>query len=141
MIYFFKGGHMGVFEQVEALKLQAEQVAQGVAGVKLSIEEFGKAQYDLGFEEGLKQAGQAGGSDKLYSDAELNAELAPLKAKIAELEVKEQQLLVKLAEAESSVPGKVSEALAAFKAELLVKYAEKQVVESAAETGFADLLK
>lgn len=132
---------MGVLEQVEALKLQAEQVAQGVSAMKLSIEEFGKAQFDLGFEEGLKQAGQAGGSDKLYSDAELNAELQPLKDKIAALEVREQELLAKVAEVESSVPGKIAEALVAFKAELLAKYEEKQVVESQAETGFAELLK
>lgn len=40
----------------------------------------------------MAQAGQANGTDKIYSDAEMEAELAPLKEKIAALETENQSL-------------------------------------------------
>lgn len=79
-----------------------------------------------GFEAGLAQAGQAGGSDKIYSDAELNAELAPLKEKVTALEQKlgVVELLVATKQGEVEVlksevaqeKAKLLEAVAQFKA-------------------------
>ena len=94
-----------------------------------------KAEFDKGFDEGVKQNTSPG--EKIYSEEELQAELQPLKDKIAELEGK-------VAQAEAELPGKLEQAaklaVDAFKAELKAKYEEQQVAESQGETGFGALL-
>lgn len=130
---------MGAFKadfqaEVDAAQAKVVRIDELSAAVAAEIVTANKA----GFEEGLNQANQAGGSDKIYSDAEMNQiiaeETAPLKAKIAELEVA-------VANLQAAIEPAKAEAVAAFKAELAAKYAEQQVVESTSETGFAELLK
>lgn len=77
----------------EAQLAKAEEVKEELKGKLVALDQILvdheielKAAKDAGFEEGLAQAEQAGGSDKIYSDAEMNAERAPLLEKIAGLE-------------------------------------------------------
>lgn len=90
--------------------------------------------YQKGFADGVASVVVPPASDKIYSEEELQAKVAeavaPLQKKIEELEV-----------VVAGVDQKIADALAAFKAELLAKYNEFQVAETAAEVGFADLLK
>lgn len=71
--------------------------------------------------------------DKIYSQAEVDAMLAPLNQKISELQA-----------TVDAFPGvieqKVNEAIAAFKAELRDKYMAQQTLESDSESGFMNLL-
>jgi hypothetical protein len=77
-------------------------------------------------------------SDKIYSQADLDAAVAaailPLQAEINTLK---EQIVALTASTEAAVAA----AIAGYKAELAAKYAEMQVIETASETGFAELLK
>lgn len=136
--------------QVEASKLRLQEdmglLDKAVAlETEIAIKE--KADFDAGFNAGLAQAGQLNGEGKIYSDAELEAELAPLKAQIAELGGKIDALVldkdVLIGEKAAmqveldAVPAKIAEAVALMKAELLAKWEESQKDDAA----FADLLK
>ncbi len=143
---------MGTVEIIGALKAKFEaKLIEAQADVAIAdelsvaVETEVKAANEAGFEEGLAQANQAGGSDKLYSDAEMNQIIAdtkaPFEAKIAELEVEIAGLKAGIDAVPAQIEFAKAEAIAAFKADLAVKYAEQQVVESSTETGFAELLK
>lgn len=67
---------MDILEQAQKLQDDANQVAQEAAGMKDAVKAFGDAQYTKGWDEAMLQAGSAGTSDKIYSEAELNAEIA-----------------------------------------------------------------
>lgn len=134
-----------IFAQLQALvsELQAKIEEQSA-----SIEAEKQASYDEGFAAGAASVG----SDKIYSQAELDAAIAQAKA---ELEAQNGDLMVQLdgvkaqvlslesqfAELQASVETKVSEAVAAFKADLLAKYEAAQAAESEIEASIADLLK
>lgn len=93
-----------------------------------------KASYDEGFAAGAA----AGGIDKIYSQAELDAKVAEA---VAAVQLQLDAVKAELEQLKGEVDLKIASALSAFKADLLAKYQEQQVVESASETGFADLLK
>lgn len=118
-----------ISEIQDELKL-VEEMESELAAELLAAEE-------KGFEAGLAQSGQANGSDKLYSDAELNAELQPLRDQI-------QALTDSAALAAEALPGQLQaaseQAVASFKAELKAAYEAQQVAESQGETGFGNLL-
>lgn len=97
---------------------------------QFSVEQ--KAKYDEGFAAGVGSV--SSGNPKIYSQEELDAVVIPMREQIAALQVEVDSIPSKIEAAKS-------ESIAAFKAELLAKYEEKQVVESQAETGFAELLK
>lgn len=103
-----------------------------LADAQAALDAEKKASYDKGFADGVASVNPS--SDKIYSQAELDAKLAeallPLQLKIEELEKKVTEL-------EIAQDAKVN----AFKAELLAKYEAQQVAESEGETGFKDLLK
>lgn len=131
-------------EQVEKLALQlteAQAKVQLADELAVVIQAEVKAANELGFEEGLAQAGQAGGSDKIYSDAEVNKfiadAIAPFEAKVAELKA---EIIALNAEA-GKVPALIEAAKAEFKAELLAKFEAQQAEESSSEVKFAELLK
>lgn len=88
--------------------------------------------YQKGFTDGV--ASVVIPVDKIYSEEELQAKIAeavaPLQKKIEELEA-----------VVAGVDQKIADGVALFKAELLAKYEELQVAETAAEVGFAELLK
>ena len=90
--------------------------------------------YQKGFADGAASVVVPPASDKIYSEEELQAKikeaLFPLEEKITSLEAEI-----------SLLPEKIEEGVAAFKAELLAKYNELQVAETAAEVGFGELLK
>ncbi len=94
-----------------------------------------KAAEDKGFDLGIAQAGVPAG-DKIYTEADLQAEKAILQAQIDSLAAVKLELQNKVAELEAAQDFKVAQ----FKAQLKSKYEELQVIESQAETGFADLL-
>jgi flagellar biosynthesis/type III secretory pathway protein FliH len=117
---------------------------ESLATLVSTIAEETAAANEAGFEEGLKQAGQAGGVDKLYSDAEMNQFLseakAPLEAQIASLQASIEELNVQIAAQAEAAASQAAAAVEAFKAELKEKYIAQQVAETEGETGFAALL-
>jgi hypothetical protein len=125
------GGNMATSEIIEAIKAQADALIPAIVDEK-------KVEFDKGFDEGVAQGTVPG--DKIYSQEEMDAELKPRDAKIVELGEQAVALQAALdgAKAELALAGPA--AVAAFKVELKAKYVEQQVVESATETGFADLL-
>lgn len=111
-----------------------------------------QAKYDAGFEDALKQAGQAGGSDKLYSDEELNAEIAlrtgplndqinSLTNEVASLTGSNAALQSQVDGIQAQIDGAVVAAVSAVKADMLAKYEAQQVAETDSETGFINYLK
>lgn len=122
---------MGSKDLVLEMKAVAEVEVAKYAGVLTAIDEDLLASFNKGFDEGVLQNTQPG--DKIYSEEELQAEIVPLQAKIAELELAVAGLP---AQVEVAVAG----ALAAFKVELAQAYDAQQVAESEGETGFKSLL-
>jgi hypothetical protein len=123
--------------------------------MKSQIESFGQEQYTKGWDEAMAQAASNPGNgdpSKIYTEAELNAEIAlvkePLEAEIAVLRNKNvalkesvNALQGQIDEINVNVDAKISEKIAEFKADLLKKYEEQQVAESQGETGFLEALK
>jgi len=128
-----QGGHMASVEKIEALKA-------GLDELKPIVEDEKKVEFDKGFDEGVKQNVAPG--DKIYSQEEMNAELAPRDAKIAELtaQVEADAAMIAALEAKLALATDGAAAVAAFKAELLAKYEEQQVAETSGEVGFKELL-
>lgn len=95
--------------------------------LKASYEADVKAAYDDGFAKGVASTG----SEKIYSQAELEAKImevvSPLKSEIEALQLQVGQ-----------TDQRIADAIAAFKAELLVKAKEIDAIEDAA---MEDLLK
>lgn len=137
-IAFIKAGFQTEASEALAKVAKVEELTTQVAEALTAAEE-------KGFEEGLAQAGQANGEDKLYSDAEVNKFIAeakaPLLKKIEELEAAIVAIKEELVAAEAHFEVVKAEAVAAFKAELLAKYEEQQKTEAATEVQFAELLK
>lgn len=99
-----------------------------------------KASFDAGFAAGV--ASVSGGSDKIYSQEELDAAVAAALAPVKEELVLLKEEIAQLKAAFQAEKDKaVADALVAFKAALAKEYADRQVVESELETGFAMLLK
>ena len=117
----------GLVANIAALQAQ-------LVDAQASADALAKAKYDEGFAAGVASVGV---SDKIYSQAELDAKIAeavlPLNEKIALLDAKVLELEALVVSADAK--------LVEFKQMLLAKYEEAQVAESAVETGFKDLLK
>lgn len=135
-------------DKLSAIEVEAQALKADVTEIETQETEYAaeiKAAEEKGFEEGLAQAGQANGEDKIYSDAEVNQIIAdtkaPLEQKIGELELTIATLQGQIADHPALVETAKSEAVAAFKAELLAKYDEQQAQETASEAGIAELLK
>lgn len=103
----------GLLSQLSALQAQLADAEAALAAEK-------KAAYDLGFSEGVASMQ----SDKIYSEADLQAKLAeavlPLQVKIQELEA-----------ALVGIDEKVAQEIAKVKAELLAKLKEIDAIEDA----------
>lgn len=72
----------GILDQMAAV----QQDLTLVEGIETSYADEIKAATDAGFDDGVKSAGNVNAGDKLYSEEELQAELAPLNSKIADLQ-------------------------------------------------------
>lgn len=107
----------GLIEQITALKVVLEAEV--------------KAAHDAGFAEGVASVSVG---EKIYSQEELDALIAPLQAKIEELTITVSAMQVEF-------EAKVAEAVAKVKADLLAAYESEQASESAAESVFKELLK
>lgn len=144
---------MGFIEKTAELKsalssaqLQMTQWIESAIGIEVEIEGEKKASYDKGFADGKASMGEPG--DKIYSQVEMdaavsesNAKFEEMKASYDEMKPKFDELVLKVAEMESGLQGKIDEAVAAFKVDLAKKYEDLQVAETEAETGFGNLLK
>lgn len=139
---------MNLFELFAALQVTITELQAKLAEAETALAEAKQASYDEGFAAGAASAQ----SDKIYSQADLDAAvasaIAPLEAANADLMVQLDgvkanvaALEAQLAELTSGLEAKVSEAVAAFKAELLAKYQEAQAQETEIEKTIEDLLK
>ena len=91
-----------------------------LADVPAALEAAKKASYDEGFAAGVASVPPPASSDKIYSQAELDIMLEPLKAKVAELQAQVDQI-------PSLVDAAVKDAKAGFLASM--KDIELKVVE------------
>lgn len=125
---------MDILAQLQAIVSLINELQAKLVDAEAALSESAKIAYDKGFADGAASVVVTPPTDKLYSEEELQTKikeaLFPLEEKITSLEA-EIALL----------PQKIEEGVAAFKAELLAKYNELQVAETAAEVGFAELLK
>lgn len=131
---------MDIFALFEQLKATITDLQLKLADTDAAIVEAKKAAYDEGFAAGVASV-VIPPSDKIFSQEELDAAVM---AAVAPVQASLDEALVKIADLETKVGEidmKVAEAVAAMKADLLVKYEEQQVAESVGEVGFADLLK
>ena len=127
----------------------AEVVAQHAAAMaeaEAAKIAFGESEYTRGFTAGVDSDGE-----KIYTQADMDAAKAESDAKLEELRVaveaervsfQEQinALSQQLSDLDASIPGKIADAVAEFKAVLKAEYANQQVAESEGETGFGSLL-
>ena len=124
---------MNLLEQLIALVASISELQAKLSDAQVAADELAKVKYEEGFAAGVASV-SIPPSDKIYSQEQLDQAIAlavePLKVQIADL-----QVLV------DAMPSKIAEEVAKIKAELLAKYQELQVIESQAETGFAELLK
>ncbi len=124
---------MGIVEQLVALIAALAELQEKLSDAQIALEVATKEAYDKGFVDGVASVPVVG-AEKIYSEEELQVKiqeaLLPLNEKIATLEVEI-----------ALVPEKIAAGVALMKAELLAKYEELQVAETAAEVGFAELLK
>ena len=126
---------MAAKDLILAKKAQAEAEVLQYDAIVSELDLDLKAAEDKGFDLGLAQAGIPA-TDKIYTEADLQAEKAILQAIIDAGVEKIAALEVKVAELEAAQDFKVAQ----FKAQLKSKYEELQVIETQAETGFAELL-
>lgn len=124
---------MGILEQLVALMASLNALQTQLADAQVALEVATKEAYDKGFVDGVASVPVIV-ADKIYSEEELQVKiqeaLLPINEKVAALEI---ELAL--------VPEKIAAGVALMKAELLAKYEELQVAETAAEVGFAELLK
>lgn len=127
------GVNMDLVALLNSLVASIAALQAQLADAQKAADDLAKVKYDEGFAAGVASVVV---SDKIYSQAELDAKIAeavaPLNAKIVELDVK-------VAELSAAVVAEAGK-LVAYKAELLAKYEAQQVAESEGETGFKNLL-
>lgn len=128
---------------MEGLKLALQNLKNQAVDFIARVDEFDvgiAAEKKASFDEGFAAGAASVGSDKIYSQAELDEKIAPLMTEIEQLKVE----IVTLKGEVSSMPEKLEmakgEAVEKFKAELLEKYTAEQSAESESEKKFAELL-
>lgn len=134
-----KGKSMDLLALLQGLVASVSALQAQLADAEAALAEAKKLSYDEGFAAGIASVGT--GNDKIYSQAELDAQVAAaregLQLQITDLQ---SQLDALKAEVDSKVATAVSEAVAALKAQLKAAYEAQQVAESEGETGFKGLL-
>lgn len=73
---------MPILETAESLLVAANGLVEGVNVMKSEITVYGQEQYTKGWDEAMAQAGTGGSTDKIYSEAEMNAIILEEKAKV-----------------------------------------------------------
>lgn len=73
---------MPILETAESLLVAANGLVEGVNVMKSEITLYGQEQYTKGWDEAMAQAGTGGSTDKIYSEAEMNAIILEEKAKV-----------------------------------------------------------
>lgn len=111
------------------------EVVELVAEFKAKVEALVAEKEKIAFDSGVASVPVTPGG---FTQEQVDALVA---AAVAEKDKEIEQLKAEKADLEANADAKVSEAVAAFKADLLAKYEEQQVAETQAETGFKDLLK
>lgn len=123
---------MNLLEQLVALVASIGELQQKLADAQAAADELAKAKFDEGFAAGVASVNV--GSDKIYSQVELDAKIAevvaPLDAKIVELQVKVDE-----------IPSLIESAKIDLKSELLEKFKAAQDAETELEKAFEDILK
>lgn len=123
---------MNLLEQLVALVASIGELQQKLADAQAAADELAKAKFDEGFAAGVASVNV--GSDKIYSQVELDAKIAevvaPLDAKIVELQVKVDE-----------IPSLIESAKIDLKSELLEKFKAAQGAETELEKAFEDILK
>lgn len=130
-------------KQVGAAKLSAAQEAVSAVESEIkTLEELDAAiaaeireASEKSFDEGLAQAGQANGTDKLYSDAEMNKFLEEEKAKAAiEISALNEKIAALESQPQVDVQAEIAAALKKQKAEFRAKLHAQQAIENESES-------
>lgn len=122
---------MSIIDRIAELKAEAEVEVQKFANLAEAAVVELKAERDAGFDEGIASAGTVNQGDKIYSEEELQAELAPLKEKQAVLEAKVVALEEAAAAAAIAAQEALEAAVAAKQAEMVADFEGTQVDDAA----------
>lgn len=117
-----------ILDLLNALQSNIAALSQQLADAQAAVDQVGKDKYAEGFAAGVASVPPVV-SDKIYSQAELDAALAPLQSQVAALQSQVD-----------GVPAQIDAAIAAFKADLKAKYEAAQAAEGQAEADFASFL-
>lgn len=116
---------------VLAIEAEGKKLEELEAAIAAEV----KAGGEKAFDEGLAQAGQANGTDKIYSDAEMNKFLEEEKAKAAiEISALNEKIAALESQPQVDVQAEISAALKKQKAEFRAKFHASQVIENETES-------
>ena len=142
---YFKGVSMDIIALLQGLALKIEELKVALADSQAAADSIAAEAYAKGFADGVASVPPPVDDVTPFSQADLDAAVLaavePLQAQVSAMQGEMEALKLQVEELQMGIEAAKVEAVASFKAELAVKYAELQVVEQAAETGFAELLK
>jgi uncharacterized small protein (DUF1192 family) len=129
---------MNFLELLTSMVAQIGELQTALQDAQATADKLVKEAYDKGFADGVASVPPVGEDTTPFSQADIDAAVAaavaPMNEQIVALQAEVEGLKAQIEQVKS-------EAVAAFKAELLAKYEEMQVVESQLETGFGEMLK
>lgn len=135
---------MDILALFNAFKEQLAALQAALQDAQAASEQLAKEQYDKGFADGVASVPPPV-NDKLYSQEELDmaiqSAMAPLQEQVSTMQGQIDNLSQRVIDLQNGMDAAKAEAISVFKAELLAKYQEQQVAETAGETGFEGLLK
>lgn len=127
------GGFMeNILSLLNSLQASIAGLQSQLSDAQAAVDQVSKEAYDKGFAEGV--AFGSPDSDKIYSQAEFDAAIAPLQAQVTDLQAQVDA-------AAAGVEAAVAEKVAAFKADLKSKWEASQASESQSEADFASFLE
>ena len=136
---------MDIIALLQGLALKIEELGLALADAQAAGDSIAKEAYDKGFADGVASVPPPTDDVTPFSQADLDAAVLaavePLQAQVSAMQSEMDALKLQVEELQMGIEAAKVDAVAKFKVELAAKYAEMQVVEQAAETGFAELLK
>lgn len=148
----FEGKVAAIEANAAKLKSEAEVIKASDLGevelLKSALGVFAKENQDVGYQQALDDQ-QIPASDKIYTEADLQAELAAKEAQVKadflpmidELNAKLNELQLKYQELEASIPAQVDQAIESFKAMALEAAVKLKDVQDQSEFQLLNLFK
>jgi len=129
-----------IVEKVDGLLASSQLIVEGVTAVKGEITVFGEEKrlegYTAGWDEAMAQAGTGGSSDKIYSEAEMNAIIAETTSQVSgplnDIITQRDSTISAMQESlQANINTAVDAAVAALKAQVASDFESTQVDDNA----------